>query len=182
MHTKGHADAIPDLVDRLTDLKTMLIQLRSRMPGAEVYENTKGLLIEAAYATLVNTLVAVTAGQEGFKNMENHPAHKAHKRASNIMNIIEYFKHSFQTMLVAFADMFARKMNSSTVKHTSLNTPPDVAKETIDDFAKIMDDAAETILKKQLPSTNVLVESPPRIVYGSLCQRGSQKQKPPQRL
>jgi hypothetical protein len=89
--TKGHADAIPDRVDRLTDLKTMLIQLRSRMPDAEVYENTQGLLIEAAYASLVNTLVAVTAGQEGFKNMENHPAHKAHKRASNIIPEGEYY-------------------------------------------------------------------------------------------
>jgi hypothetical protein len=50
--TKGHADAIPDLVDRLTDLKTMLIQLRTRLPktsspDAEVYENTKKLMIEA---------------------------------------------------------------------------------------------------------------------------------------
>ena len=32
-HPKGHADAIPDLVDRLTDLKTMLIQLRARLPS-----------------------------------------------------------------------------------------------------------------------------------------------------
>jgi len=52
--TKGHADAIPDLVDRLTDLKTMLIQLRARLPkssaaDAEVYENTKKLMIEAAH-------------------------------------------------------------------------------------------------------------------------------------
>jgi hypothetical protein len=29
--TKGHADAIPDLVDRLTDLKTMLIQLHAKV-------------------------------------------------------------------------------------------------------------------------------------------------------
>ncbi len=50
--TKGHADAIPDLVDRLTDLKTMLIQLRTRLPktsepDAKLYENTKKLMIEA---------------------------------------------------------------------------------------------------------------------------------------
>ncbi len=62
-------------------------------------------------------------------------------------------------MLVTFADMFARKMTSSTVKHTSLvDTPPHVEKESIDDFAKIMDDASETILKKQLPTTAVLVD------------------------
>ncbi len=41
---------------------------------------------------------------------------------------------------------------------TSLNTPSDVEKESIDDFAKIMDDASETILKKQLPTTTVLVD------------------------
>jgi hypothetical protein len=55
--------------------------------------------------------------------------------------------------------MFARKMTSSTVKHTSLNTPPDVEKESIDDFAKMMDDTSETILKKQLPTTAVLVDN-----------------------
>jgi hypothetical protein len=67
--TKGHADAIPDLVDRLTDLKTMLIQLRARLTKSsavddEVYENTKKLMIEAAHASLVNVLITVTAGQE----------------------------------------------------------------------------------------------------------------------
>ena len=161
--TKGHEDAIPDLVDRLTDLKTMLIQLCERLTVSsvgddEVYENTKKSMIEAAHASLVNALITVTAGQEGFKNMANLPAYKAHKRAWNVIptaNTIEYFKHPFQTMLVAFADMFARKMTSSTVKHTSLNTPPDVEKESIDDFAKIMDDASETILKKQLPITKI---------------------------
>jgi hypothetical protein len=164
--TKGHVDAIPELVSHLTDLKTMLIQLRARLPkssaaDAEVYENTKKVLIEAAHATLVNVLINVTAGQEGFKNMANLPAYKAHKRAWNSIpeaNTIEYFKHPFQTMLVAFADMFARKMTSSTVKHTSLNTPPDVQKESIDDFAKMMDDASETILKTKLPSVVALVD------------------------
>ncbi len=118
-------------------------------------------MIEAAHASLVNELISVTAGQEGFKNMANLPAYKAHKRVWNVIptsNTIEYFEHPVQTMLVAFADMFARKMTSSTVKHKSLNTPPDVAKESIDDFAKIMDDASETILKKHLPTTAVLVD------------------------
>jgi hypothetical protein len=164
--TKGHADAIPDLVDCLTDLKTMLIQLRARLSkpsaaDAEVYENTKKLMIEAAHASLANALITVTTWQEGFKNMANIPAYKAHKRTWNVIptaNTIEYVKHPFQTMLVVFTDMFARKMTSSTVKHTSLNTPSDVEKESIDDFAKIMDDASETILKKQLPTTAVLVD------------------------
>jgi hypothetical protein len=150
----------------LTDLKTTLIHLPVRLPktsatGDEVYENTKKLMIEAAHASLVNELISVTAGQEGFKNMANLPAYKAHKRVWNVIptsNTIEYFEHPVQTMLVAFADMFARKMTSSTVKHKSLNTPPDVAKESIDDFAKIMDDASETILKKHLPTTAVLVD------------------------
>jgi regulator of replication initiation timing len=74
-NTKGHADAIPDLVDRLTDLKTMLIQLRERLPesstgDAEVYENTKKSMIEAAHASLVNALITVTVGQEGFKKCQ----------------------------------------------------------------------------------------------------------------
>ncbi len=164
--TKGHADAIPELVSRLTDLKTMLIQLRARLPKTsaadqEVYENTKKLLIEAAHATLVNALINVTAGQEGFKNMANLPAYKAHKRVWNSIpeaNTIEYFKHPFQAMLVSFADMFARKMTSSTVKHTSLNTSPDVEKDSIDEFTKVMDDASETSIKKQCPSIPALVD------------------------
>ena len=164
--TKGHAVAIPELVSRLTDLKTMLIQLRARLPKAsaadqEVYENTKKLLIEAAHATLVNTLINVTAGQEGFKTMANLPAYKAHKRVWNSIpeaNTVEYFKHPFQAMLVAFAEMFARKMTSSTVKHTSLNTLPDVEKDSLDDYSKLMDDASENILTKQMPSIPALVD------------------------
>jgi hypothetical protein len=124
-----------------------------------VYENTKKLMIGSNDASLVNVLITVTAGQEGFKNMANLPVYNTHERTWNVLpNTIENFKHPFQTMLVAFADMFARKMTSSTVKHTSLNTPPDVEKESIDDFAKIMDDASETILKKQLSATVVLVD------------------------
>jgi hypothetical protein len=72
-------------------------------------------MIETAHASLVNALISVTAGQEGFKNMANLPAYKTHKRDWNIIptaNIIEYFKHPFQTMLVTFADMFSRKMPS----------------------------------------------------------------------
>ena len=37
--------------------------------------------------------------------------------------ILEFYKHSFQFLLRAFAEMFARRMTSSGVKHTSLNTP-----------------------------------------------------------
>jgi hypothetical protein len=159
--TKGHTDAIPDLVDRLTDLQTMLIKLHASLPktsvaDAEVYENTKKLMIETAHVSIVNALISVTAGQEGFKNMSNLPAYKTHKRTWNVVpttNTIEYFKHP-----VTFADMFARKMTSSTVKHTSLNTPADVEKESIDDFAKIIDDTTETILKKHLTTTAVLVD------------------------
>jgi len=127
----------------------------------EVYENTKKQYIEEAHGYLVNTLISITSGQEGFKNMENHTTHKAHKAAYNLIpsvHIVEYFKYPFQHMFVTFAEMFARKMTSSTVKHTSLYTSPDVEKETIDDFAKIMDNAADTMLKKQLPTTSVLVD------------------------
>jgi hypothetical protein len=78
---KGHVDAIPDLVDRLTDLKTMLIQMitKGRLPktsvvDAEVYENTKKLMTEAAHTSLVNVLITVTTGQVGFKNMYDKPS------------------------------------------------------------------------------------------------------------
>ena len=99
--TKGNADAIPALVERVADLKTMLIQLRARLPktsaaDAEVYEHTKKMMIEAAHGSLVNVLIAVTAGQEGFKTMVNLPAYKAHRGAFNVIpseNTVEYFGH-----------------------------------------------------------------------------------------
>ena len=46
--------------------------------------------------------------------------------------------------------MFARKMTSSTFKHTSLNPPPDVERETIDYFHKTMTDADEILIQKRL--------------------------------
>jgi hypothetical protein len=164
--TKGHPDAIPELVDRIEDLNSILIQLRSRMPKTsqaekDVYENTKKQYIESAHGYLVNTLIAITTGQEGFKNMESHKSYKAHKAAYNLIpsaQIEEYFKQPFQHMFVTFAEMFARRMTCSTVKHTSLYTQPDVEKETLDDFTKIMDNAADTLLKNQLPSITDLVD------------------------
>jgi hypothetical protein len=55
--------------------------------------------------------------------------------------------------------MFARKMTSSSVKHNSLNKPPDIERETIDDYHKIMMDTAETLIKKRLltPSSSLTI-------------------------
>ena len=44
--TNGHADAIPELIERIDDVSTMLVQMRVRMPTAsttdkQIYENTK---------------------------------------------------------------------------------------------------------------------------------------------
>jgi hypothetical protein len=50
-----------------------------------LYENTKKLMVEAVHASLVNVLITVTAGQEGFKNMSNLPAYNAPKRAWNVI-------------------------------------------------------------------------------------------------
>jgi hypothetical protein len=48
----------------------------------------------------------------------------------------------------AFADMFARKMTVSSVKHVSINTPPEFEKETIDEFKKTMKDAGDILINK----------------------------------
>ena len=129
--TNGHVDAIPELIERIDDVNTMLVQMRVRMPTTTaadkiIYENTKKIMIETSNAALVNALITATRGQEGFKNLENHAAYKAHQDAFDVMpkaQILEFYKHSFQSLLIVFAETFACKMTSSAVRHASLNTP-----------------------------------------------------------
>ncbi len=75
--TAGNAAAIPELIERIEDVNTTIVQMRLRMPNSTaadklIYENTKKNMIRGANATLVNALIKLTRGQEGFKNLENH--------------------------------------------------------------------------------------------------------------
>jgi hypothetical protein len=54
--------------------------------------------------------------------------------------------------------MFARRLTSSAVTHTSLNTPPDVEVQTLDDYYKIITDAGEALLKKKIQTTESLID------------------------
>ena len=54
--------------------------------------------------------------------------------------------------------MFERRLTSSAVTHTSLNTPPDVEVQTLDDYVKIIKDAGEAVLKKKLQTPETLVD------------------------
>jgi hypothetical protein len=54
--------------------------------------------------------------------------------------------------------MFARRLTSSAVTHTSLNTPPDVEVQTLDDYYKIITDSGEALLKKKLQTTESLID------------------------
>ena len=63
--TTGHVSAIPELIERIEDVNTMLVQMRLRMPNSTaadkiIYENTKKNMIQTANATLVNTLIKLT--------------------------------------------------------------------------------------------------------------------------
>jgi hypothetical protein len=144
--TSGNADEIPDLIERIDDVKTTLVQMRARMPTTSafdklIYENSKKQMIQTANAVLVNALVHVTRGQEGVKNLEHHAAYKAHQDDFDVMpkaQILEFYKHSFQSHFRVFADMFARRMISSTVRHASLNTPPEVDSQTLGEYIKII--------------------------------------------
>ena len=83
-------------------------------------------MIQTANATLVNALITATRGQEGFKNLENHAMYKAHQDAFDVIpktQILDFYKHTFQSFLIVFAEMFARRMTPSAVTHTSLKHP-----------------------------------------------------------
>jgi hypothetical protein len=71
---------------------------------------------------------------------------------------LQYYKHSCQVLFSASADMFARKMTGSSVKHISINTPPEVEKETIDEFKKTMKDSTDILINKKLSTADVLVD------------------------
>ena len=161
--TSGHEDANPELIERIDDVKTTLVQMRARMPNTSasdklIYENTKKQMIQTANAAIVNALVNATRGQEGFKNLEHHAAYKAHQDDFDVIpkaQILEFYKHSFQSLFRVFADMFARRMTSSTVRQATLNTPPEVDLQTLGDYTKIIEVAGDALRKKKLLTTEV---------------------------
>ena len=57
---------------------------------------------------------------------------------------LEFYKHSFQSLLTT------HNMTSSTVRHVSLNTPPKVDSQTLDEHSKIIKDMDDVLLKKKL--------------------------------
>ncbi len=63
--------------------------MRLRMPNSAadklIYENTKKNMIQTANATLVNALINLTRGQEGFKIFENHATYTAHQDAFDVI-------------------------------------------------------------------------------------------------
>ena len=65
---------------------------------------------------------------------------------------LEFYKHSFQSLLMVFAEMFTRRMTSSAVRQALLNTPPEVDSQTLDEYSKIIKDAGDVLLKKKLLS------------------------------
>jgi hypothetical protein len=162
----AHAEAIADLIKRLEGVSALLAQERVRMPSSTandkaILEHTKNMIIQTANASLVNTLITATIGQEGFKTLENHQSYKDHQNTFSVIpkaHTLQYYKNSFQVLFSAFADMFARKMTGSSVKHISINTTPEVEKETIDEFKKTMKDAADILINKKLSTVDVLVD------------------------
>jgi len=54
--------------------------------------------------------------------------------------------------------MFACRLTSSVVTHTSLNTQSDVEVQTIDDFYKIIKDTGEVVLKKKFQTPETLID------------------------
>ena len=54
-----------ELIERIDDVNTMLVQMRLRMTNSTaadklIYENTKKNMIQTVNATLVNTLIKLT--------------------------------------------------------------------------------------------------------------------------
>ena len=118
-------------------------------------------MIQTANATLNNALITAIRDQEGFKNLENPADHKANLDAFDVIpkaQILEFCKHTFQSFLIRFAEMFARRMTLLAVTHTSLNTLPDIESLTLDDYSKIIKDAGDVLLKKELLSPEVLID------------------------
>lgn len=55
--------------------------------------------------------------------------------------------------------MYVRKRTSSSVKHTRLNTSPNVAEtETLDAYHHTMKDTVDTLLNEKISSTEILVD------------------------
>ena len=164
--TAGNIASNPELIERIEDVNTTLVQMRLRMPNTTaadklIYENTKKNMIQDANATLVHALIKLTRGQEGYKNLENHSAYTAHQDAYDVISkaqMLQFYKHSFQSLFIVFAEMFARRLTSSAVTHTSLNTPPNVEVQTLDDYYKIIRDAGEAVLKKKILTPEALVD------------------------
>jgi len=165
-YSPAHADANTDLIERLEDVNALLAHARARMPSStikdkETLDHNKKMTIQTANATLVNNIITASIGQEGCKTLENIPTFQAHQEVYDVMTKAHtnlYHKHSFQAIFSVFADMFARKLTGSTAKHTSLNTPPQVEKETIDEFKKTIKDAADILINKKLQNVDMLVD------------------------
>ncbi len=63
--------------------------------------------------------------------------YKAHQNAFTLIpkaQILEYYKHTFQTLFVVFAEMFAHKMTSSPVKHTAAYFPQHTSRRRTGDY------------------------------------------------
>jgi hypothetical protein len=91
--TDGNPSSNPELIERIEDVNTTLVQMRLRMPNSTavdklIYENTKKNMIKTANATLVNALIKLTRGQEGFKNLENHESYTAHQDAFDVIQCL----------------------------------------------------------------------------------------------
>jgi hypothetical protein len=89
--TAGNIASNPELVERIEDVNTTLVQMRLRMPNTTVsdkliYENTKKNMIQDANATLVHAIIKLTRGQEGYKNLENHATYTAHQDAYDVIS------------------------------------------------------------------------------------------------
>jgi hypothetical protein len=56
------------------------------------------------------------------RSLENHAAYTAHQDAFDVIpkaQMLQFHKHSFQALFRVFAEMFARRLTSSAVTHTS---------------------------------------------------------------
>jgi len=178
-----HVDT--DLIERLEDVSALLAQPRARMTSStakdkETLEHNEKMTIQTANAALVNTIIPASIGQEGFKTLENLPAYQVHQEVFSVIpkphtNHYHRLSSDFssirrhvraetdglycETYIAQHSsDMFARKLTDSTVKHTTLNTPPEVEQETIDEFKKTIKDAADILINKKLLTADVLVD------------------------
>jgi hypothetical protein len=83
--TTGNIASNPELIERIEDVNTTLVQMSVRMPNSTtadklIYENTKKNMIQDANVALVHALIKLTRGQEGYKNLEKHAAYTTHRK------------------------------------------------------------------------------------------------------